>query len=299
MNELMISNIAHTVGRMNGTMSSLEIARLTGKEHRNVLRDIREFLDEIDEGDRLRFEQTYKDAYGRDQQCFVLPKRECLGLASKYDAKLRMAIIDRWAELEYKEKSGEYFDPEKVAHDRFEYITGKACSVADLLGYSEGHKRKEALEIAVKVEQDTGISVMPSFLANDPQAVNPDTTLSPYHGTHAALVAKGTTGATVSTIAKSYPFVSPTDINNILCGGGYQTRIKAGQYAPTEKGKLLCNQRTFAYGKDIGRVVITNWLYDDNKILRDFIADGVRRLSEARTQNQQLKAQNSKKNMTH
>lgn len=284
MNELMIKNIAHTVGGMAGTMSSLEIAKLTGKEHKHVLRDIREFLDEIDEGDRSRFGSIYQDSYGRDQECYILPKRECLGLASKYDAKLRMAIIDRWAELEYKEKSGEYSDPVKVAHDRFQYITEKACSVADLLGYSEGHKRKEALEIGVKIEQDTGVHVVPSFLANDVQATNPDTKLSPFHGTHAAMVGIGTHGYSASNIAQVYgKDISPTDINNILVSRGYQVRYdKKGKYSPTEKGKILCDQVTLASGKHGGKLVIKGWLYNTYKSLRDEIDDGVEKLRISR-----------------
>ena len=103
MNDRAVQNLAHTMGTMKETMNSLEIAKLTGKRHADVLRDIRDFLEEIEEGDQRRFASIYKDAYGRDQECFVLPKRECLGLASKYDAKLRMALIDRWAELEAKE----------------------------------------------------------------------------------------------------------------------------------------------------------------------------------------------------
>lgn len=282
MTELMLKNIAHTVGGMAGTMSSLEIAKLTGKRHADVLRDIRDFLEEIEEGDRRKFASIYKDAYGRDQDCYELPRRECLGLASKYDAKLRMNIIDRWAELEYKEKTGEVRDPMKIAHDKFQYVTEKACMVADLLGYSEGHKRKEALEIGIKIEQETGIQVVPGFLLNDPQASNPDRTLCPQQGTHAALVAIGCTGATVSTIAKQFKHISPTDINKILCSSGYQVRMKSGKYTPSPKGVLLCNQRTLASGRDAGKIVISNWLYADNKVLRDAIEQGVRELQQAR-----------------
>ena len=42
------------------TMSSLEIAKLTGKEHRNVLRDVKRILSEA-EINALNFERIYTD----------------------------------------------------------------------------------------------------------------------------------------------------------------------------------------------------------------------------------------------
>ena len=41
------------------SMSSLEIAELTGKEHRNVMSDIRKMLDELSI-DAAKFSATYK-----------------------------------------------------------------------------------------------------------------------------------------------------------------------------------------------------------------------------------------------
>lgn len=55
------------------TMSSLEIAEITGKEHRNVLRDIRTMLDDV-EIDQLSFEHVYVDAKGEERPCYRLPK---------------------------------------------------------------------------------------------------------------------------------------------------------------------------------------------------------------------------------
>jgi anti-repressor protein len=81
------------------TMSSLEIAELTGKEHRNVMRDIRAMLDDL-EITQLSFERSYRDSTGRALPCFELPKRETLILVSGYSVALRARIIDRWAELE-------------------------------------------------------------------------------------------------------------------------------------------------------------------------------------------------------
>ena len=57
------------------TMSSLTIAEITGKEHRNVMRDIRETLEQA-EISALKLERTYRDAQNREQKCYHLPRRE-------------------------------------------------------------------------------------------------------------------------------------------------------------------------------------------------------------------------------
>ena len=80
-------------------MTSREIAELTGKEHKNVLPDIRLML----EGLGLNwadFSAQYKDASGRMLPMFNLPKRETLILVSGYSVAMRAKIIDRWQELE-------------------------------------------------------------------------------------------------------------------------------------------------------------------------------------------------------
>ena len=63
------------------TMSSLEIAALTGKEHKNVLRDIRAMFEEL-EITELRFERSYKDSTGRSLPCFNLPKRQSIAVVA-------------------------------------------------------------------------------------------------------------------------------------------------------------------------------------------------------------------------
>lgn len=80
-------------------MSSLEIAELTGKQHKHVLTDIRKMLNDL-ELNSADFSAQYKDASGKSNSMFELPKRECLILASGYNVILRAKIIDRWAELE-------------------------------------------------------------------------------------------------------------------------------------------------------------------------------------------------------
>lgn len=80
------------------TMSSVEIAELTGKKHAHVMRDIRVVLEGV--GGQSNFGSTYSDAQGKSRDCYALPKRECLILVSGYSVELRAKIIDRWMELE-------------------------------------------------------------------------------------------------------------------------------------------------------------------------------------------------------
>jgi phage regulator Rha-like protein len=80
-------------------MSSLEIAELTGKDHKHVLRDIRKILDEVGI-DESKFGLVYLAGNGEKRICFNLPRRECDLVVSGYSPQYRLAIIDRWIELE-------------------------------------------------------------------------------------------------------------------------------------------------------------------------------------------------------
>ena len=94
---------------MNGTeltnsgggpvMTSREIADLTGKEHKNVLADIRAMLECLGQTS-AEFSADLPDAYGRLQSAFLLPKRETLILVSGYSVAVRARIVDRWQQLE-------------------------------------------------------------------------------------------------------------------------------------------------------------------------------------------------------
>jgi phage regulator Rha-like protein len=53
------------------TMSSLEIAKLTGKDHSDVLKDIRRVLTEAEIGEG-KFSSIYLDAYKREKPCFMV-----------------------------------------------------------------------------------------------------------------------------------------------------------------------------------------------------------------------------------
>lgn len=98
---------------ING-MNSLEIAELTDREHKNVMRDIRELLSKGI--NRLNFELVnYKDKKEETRPCYNLTPKGCLILASGYDAVLREKIIDRLEELELQKRNGTFKVPQTFA----------------------------------------------------------------------------------------------------------------------------------------------------------------------------------------
>jgi len=103
------SNII-TIPTGTPTMSSLQIAEITGKSHTNVLRDIESILEQA-EIDLIKFESIYPDTYGRNQKCYILPRRECDLVVSGYSVKYRLAIIDRWHELEASQEKPAFHLP--------------------------------------------------------------------------------------------------------------------------------------------------------------------------------------------
>ncbi len=81
------------------TMSTLEIAGLTGKRHDHVLRDADKLLAELGIG-APNFGASYLTEQNKTVRLLNLHKRECLILVSGYSVKMRARIIDRWLELE-------------------------------------------------------------------------------------------------------------------------------------------------------------------------------------------------------
>ncbi|GBQ07508.1 Rha family transcriptional regulator [Saccharibacter floricola] len=81
------------------TMSSREIAELTGKQHKNVIRDIEKMLEGLEIA-RLNFEHSYIGEDNTKRKCYNLNKELIYTLMAGYNVKLRNAIIKRWMELE-------------------------------------------------------------------------------------------------------------------------------------------------------------------------------------------------------
>ena len=85
------------------SMSSLEISELTGKRHGDVLRDIRNILEELKDDADLRsgFKSvTYKAGNGKDETCFTMNKLAVTILVTGYSVVMRAKVMARWQYLE-------------------------------------------------------------------------------------------------------------------------------------------------------------------------------------------------------
>lgn len=81
------------------TMSSREIAELTGKQHKNVMADCRNMFEmlSIQSAD---FSADYQDERGRTYQEFLLDQDLTMTLVMGYSIPLRHKVAKRWRELE-------------------------------------------------------------------------------------------------------------------------------------------------------------------------------------------------------
>lgn len=91
-----------TIGETVATMSSREIAELTGKEHRHVLRDIEVMLKELDLNKEGYAHSWTHPQNGQTYPEFKLDRELTDTLLTGYSAVLRRKVIARWRELENK-----------------------------------------------------------------------------------------------------------------------------------------------------------------------------------------------------
>ena len=85
-------------------MTSLEIAELTGKQHKNVMQAIRNMEPAWEKVNGLKFQLVeYKDMKGELRPCYSLTKTECLYIATKFNDEARAKLVLRWEQLERQE----------------------------------------------------------------------------------------------------------------------------------------------------------------------------------------------------
>lgn len=100
----------------NDTMTSLQIAEVTGKLHKDVLEAIRNMESAWVRTTGRKFPLSeYKDSTGRRLPMYVLTKTECLYVATKFNDEARAKLVIRWEELEREQQAGGFRVPQNLA----------------------------------------------------------------------------------------------------------------------------------------------------------------------------------------
>ena len=89
-------------------MTSLEIAELTGKQHKDVLKAIRKMEPAWENVCKSKFRLTSRtivqpNGGTREVPCYSLTKTECLYIATKFNDEARAKLVLRWEELEMED----------------------------------------------------------------------------------------------------------------------------------------------------------------------------------------------------
>ena len=95
----------------NQTMTSMQIAEVTGKQHCDVLRAIRKMEPAWEEEKKSKFtfllRKSKAGAKGyKMNPLYVLNKTECLYVATKFNDQARAKLVLRWEQLEKERLQG-------------------------------------------------------------------------------------------------------------------------------------------------------------------------------------------------
>ena len=83
-------------------MTSIKIAEVTGKQHKDVMRAIRNMEPAWEKVNGRKFALVeYRDKKGELRPCYPLTKTECLYIATKFNDEARAKLVLRWEHLEF------------------------------------------------------------------------------------------------------------------------------------------------------------------------------------------------------
>lgn len=232
-------------------MSSLEIAKLTGKPHNDVMKAIRAMepsWEKVSQGKFSLSSRKVEQPNGgvREYPCYELTKTECLYVATKFNDEARAKLVLRWEELEQKQRAQmlqlpDFTDPAEAA-----------------MAWAKEYKEKKVLAIENKKLEEENIQ-----LAAENQELKHDKN-------YLDLIMRSKALLTISQIAQDYG-MSGKALNKQLAQMGVQYSIN-GQWILYAKYKDCgyVSSRSIDITRADGRpdvVLHTEWTQAGRKFL--------------------------------
>ena len=233
------------------TMSSLEIAKLTGKPHNDVMKAIRAMesgWEKVSQGKFSLSSRKVQQPNGgvREYPCYELTKTECLYVATKFNDEARAKLVIRWEELEKQARTS------MIALPNFEDPAEAA------MAWAKEYKEKKVLAIENKRLEDENV-----MLAAENQELKHDKN-------YLDLIMRSKALLTISQIAQDYG-MSGKAMNKQLAQMGIQYSIN-GQWILYAKYKDCgyVSSRSIDITRADGRpdvVLHTEWTQAGRKFL--------------------------------
>ena len=132
-----------------GTMTSLEIAEITGKEHYNILRDVRDEIDKLGtERGQLIFEESYYiNEQNKKQPMYVANVQGILQLGARYSADVRYRLIEKVTKKETVETKENTFKNDLLDIKKDKIRLEKSKILKELSQSFTNEKYRETLQI--------------------------------------------------------------------------------------------------------------------------------------------------------
>ena len=233
------------------TMSSLEIAKLTGKPHNDVMKAIRAMesgWEKVSQGKFSLSSRKVQQPNGgvREYPCYELTKTECLYVATKFNDEARAKLVIRWEELEKQARTS------MIALPNFEDPAEAA------MAWAKEYKEKKVLALENKRLEDENV-----MLAAENQELKHDKN-------YLDLIMRSKALLTISQIAQDYG-MSGKALNKKLADMGIQYSIN-GQWILYAKYKDCgyVSSRSIDITRADGRpdvVLHTEWTQAGRKFL--------------------------------
>ena len=145
-------------------ITSMEGAQMVGKEHRKLLRDIRNYVSHLNEA-KIGFveffkESTYIDGKGEDRPCFMVTKKGCEFIAHKLTGQKGTEFTARYINRFHEREKGKLpFNEQIPIGEVASYI--KAMDRIAVRQGSAPHKIAQAFEM---VSRQFGIQLPADFV---------------------------------------------------------------------------------------------------------------------------------------
>lgn len=163
-------------------ITSLEIAELANKRHKDVMRSIRNMEKSwLKVAGRNFAPGSYLDENGQARPCYYLTKRESLYVGTKFNDEARARLVLRWEELERKERKQEQAKMQAEQMKPQQSFLQEKLTVADWMMNTLRYSDVARLQLVSSIAKPYGLPV-PDYVPAPNGAKHSATELLKNHG---------------------------------------------------------------------------------------------------------------------